>query len=273
MIVDTHSQLWTQEALATFPDFMLESYQKMFGEHLTPTMEDTIRDMDEAGVDKAVIVAVDAETTFGFKTPNELVAQAVEKYPDRLIGFAGVDPRKGRLALEELEHAVKELGLRGLKFIPHLNELRTNDPLFYPLYELAQDLGIPVLFHTGTQYHARTRLRYCHPLDLDDVAVDFPRLKIVAAHFGWPWVGDAIALAMRHENLYLNIAGWAPKHYPDELIKYMNGPLKEKVLFGSDFPLVSRKRIVSELRAHKGLKPQVVEKVLSENPLRFLGLA
>ncbi len=272
MIIDTHSQLWTQEALATFPDFMLESYRKMFGEDITPTIEDAIRDMDEAGVDKAVIVAVDAETTFNFKTPNELVAQAVRQYPDRLIGFAGVDPRKGVLALEGLEYAVKELGLKGLKFIPHLNEVRTNDALFYPIYELAQDLDIPILFHTGTQYHARTRLRYCNPLDLDDVAVDFPHLKIVAAHFGWPWVGDAIALAMRHENLYLNIAGWAPKHYPDLLVKYMNGPLSGKVLFGSDFPLVSRKRIVSELKARPDLKPQVVDRVLSENPMRFLGL-
>ena len=271
MIIDTHSQLWTKEALETFPDFMLESYKKMFGEHLTPTIEDTIKDMDEAGVDKAVIVAVDAETTFGFKTPNELVAEAVKKYPDRLIGFAGVDPRKGKLALDELEYAVKELGMKGLKFIPHLNELRTNDPLFYPIYELAQDLGIPVLFHTGNQFHAGTRLKYCHPIDLDDVAVDFPRLKIVAAHFGWPWVEEAIALALRHENVYLNVAGWAPKHYPEILIKYMNGPLKEKVLFGSDFPLLSRKRIIDELQ-RLPLKPEVLENLLSNNPKRFLGI-
>jgi len=273
MIVDTHSQLWTKEALATFPDFMLESYKRVFKEHLTPTLEDTIKDMDDAGVDKSVIVAVDAEITFGFKTPNELVAEAMTRYPDRLIGFAGVDPRKGKLALKELECAIRELGLKGLKFIPHLNELRTNDSIMYSIYEMAQDLNIPILFHTGTQYHARTRLRYCHPLDLDDVAVDFPRLKIVVAHFGWPWVSEAIAIALRHENVYLNVAGWAPKHYPEIFIQYMNGPLKGKVLFGSDFPLLTRKRIISELKSHPMIKPQILQMILSDNPKRLLGLS
>jgi len=145
MIIDTHSQLWTKEALETLPKEMAASYRKSFKELRIPTIEDTIKDMDEAGVDKAVIVAIDAETTYKYRVPNELIADTVKLYPDRLIGFASVDPHKGLVAIEELKKAVEGLGLRGLKLIPHLIEMNPNYRDIYPLYEVAQELGIPVL--------------------------------------------------------------------------------------------------------------------------------
>ena len=119
MIIDTHSQLWTKEAIETLPEEMATSYRKAFKDLRIPTIEDTIKDMDEAGVDKAVIVAIDAETTYKYKVSNELIADTVKLYPDRLIGFASVDPNKGFVAIEELKKAVTGLGLKGLKLIPH----------------------------------------------------------------------------------------------------------------------------------------------------------
>jgi len=207
IVIDTHAQLWTKEALATFPEPMLRTYREMFGDYLTPSLEETIEDMDKAGVAQSVVVAIDAETTIGYKLPNEMIADAVSQYPDRLIGFAGVDPRKGKIAVDELKNAVEELGMRGIKVMPHLHDVKPNDPMMYPIYEVAQRLSVPVLFHSGTQYHHGTRLRCCRPIDIDDVAVDFPDLPLIIAHFGWPWIGEALALAMRHPNVYINVAG------------------------------------------------------------------
>jgi len=272
IVIDTHAQLWTKEALATFPDFMLQTYREMFGDYLTPSIEETIEDMERAGVEQSVVVAIDAETTIGYKLPNEVIADAVSQYPTRLIGFAGVDPRKGKMAVSELRMAVEELGMRGVKIMPHLHDVRPNDPIMYPLYEVAQKLSVPVLFHSGTQYHRGTRLRCCRPADIDDVAVDFPDLSLIIAHFGWPWMGEALALAMRHPNVYINVAGWAPKRYPEELIKYLNGPVRKKALFGSDYPLVSRERIMRELR-ELPLKPGVLEDLTVNNPSRLLGVS
>lgn len=272
MIIDTHSQLWTKEALVSLPELMYRTYRAVFGESVENLSEKaTIKDMDAAGVERSVVVAVDAETTYNYKVPNELVAVLRNKYPDRIIGFAGVDPHKGKLAVKELEHAVKDLGLSGLKLMPHLMELNPNDRLLYPLYETATALGIPILFHAGTQYHTGSKIKYCHPIFFDDVAADFPNLKIIIAHFGWPWVTETIAIVMRNKNVYFNIAGWAPKHLPSELINYMNGPLSNKALFGSDFPLLSRKRIIEELHAVP-LKKEVLNKLLVENPARVLSL-
>ncbi len=271
MIIDTHAQLWTAEALQTLPPAMKKSYEAVFAGLQGQTLETTIQDMDAAGVDKSVVVAIDAETTYNYRVPDELVAQAVASYPDRLIGFAGGDPHKGKAAARALERAVKELGLKGLKLMPHLAELNPNDRQYYPLYEKACELDIPVLLHMGTQYHAGTRIKYCHPLYMDDVAIDFPDLKIIIAHFGWPWTGDTIAVALRHKNVYFNIAGWAPRHIPEDVIKYMNGPLSGKALFGSDFPLVSRQRIIKELR-ELPLKEKTLTRLLTENPRKVLKL-
>ena len=271
MIIDTHSQLFTKEAIESLPEEMARSYQLMFKDLKFPELEDTIKDMDDAGVDKAVIVAIDAETTFKYKVSNDLVADAVKKYPDRFIGFASVDPHKGAIALDELERAVKELDMKGLKLLPHLLKLNPNDPVMYPVYELAQDLGIPVLFHTGTQFHAGTKIKYCMPVYLDDVAVDFPRMKIVMAHFGYPWFYEGMSVVLRNPNVYFNIAGWAPKRIPSDVIKQMNGPVSTKALFGSDYPLVSRVRIMKELD-QLPLKDGIKELLVSENPKRLLGI-
>jgi uncharacterized protein len=271
MIVDTHSQLFTREAIESFPEEMAAGYQAMFKDMALPEIEDTLKDMDEAGVDRAVVVGVDAETTFRYKVSNDLVARTVAQHPDRLIGFAGADPHKGRLACDELERAVGSLGLCGLKLLPHLHMLRPNDPKMYPLYETARGLNIPVLFHTGTQFHAGTKIKYCRPMDLDEVAIDFPGLNLIMAHFGYPWFHEGLSVVLRNPNVWFNIAGWSPKRIPEDVIRHINGPLRYKALFGSDYPLLTRVRIVKELNA-LSFGDGVLEMLMTENPKRLLGL-
>jgi predicted TIM-barrel fold metal-dependent hydrolase len=271
MIIDTHSQLWTKEAIESFPKAMAEGYKAMFKDMGFPSIEDTLKDMDAAGVDRAVIVAVDAETIHNYRVSNDLVAQTVSKYPERLIGFASVDPHKGKDGVKEFERAVGELKLRGLKLLPHLLELDINDPMIYPLYEAAQDLGVPVLFHTGTQFHAGTKIKYCRPLFVDDVAVDFPRLKLIIAHFGYPWWEEALAVVRRNPFVYFNIAGWAPRYIPEGVIRLADTALTGKVLFGSDYPLLSRVRIMKELR-ELGLKDTTLAAMTDQNPRTLLGI-
>jgi len=271
MVIDTHSQLWTREAIEGFPPAMADGYKAMFRNIGFPSIEDTIKDMDESGVERSVVVGIDAETTFQYRVSNDLVADTVRLYPDRLIGFAGVDPHKGEQALKELERAVKILGLRGLKLLPHLAELYPNDRAMYPLYETALSLDIPVLFHMGTQFHSGTRIKYCRPLFVDDIAVDFPGLKIVIAHFGFPWFHEAIAVVQRNINVFFNIAGWAPLYIPSDVIMNIKGPLKTKALFGSDYPLVKRVRIMQELR-ELNIPADISTLLLSENPKRVLGI-
>lgn len=245
-IIDTHSQLWTEQAINSMPAEMRENYLGVFAGE-PPQIQDTISDMNAAGVTKSVIVAVDAESLWNYKVSNELVAEAVSEDPERLIGFASVDPNKGTGAIHELRRSVTEHDMRGLKLVPHLCEIQVNDKVMYPIYEEALDLGIPVLFHMGTQFHTGTKLKFCRPVDVDEVAVDFPDLKLIIAHFGWPWYEESLAVVHRNPNVYFNIAGWAPKRIPDIIWSYIKGPVKDKVLWGSDYPLVSRKRIVEEL--------------------------
>ncbi len=265
MIIDSHSHIRTREALDGIPKKTVTEYERVFHQKWEPiTIEETINDMDEASVDKAVIVAMDAETTFGHKISNEHIAKLVDKYPDRLIGYVGIDPHKGALAVRELEMAVKDLGLKGLKLLPHLLELNANDRIIYPVYEKAVELNIPVLFHAGTQFDVGTKIKHCKPIDIDEVAVDFPELKIVIAHFGWPWTEEAIAVVQRNGNVYFDIAGWAPKYLPEVLIKFMDGLLSSKALFGTDYPLLPRRRVLSEFNALP-LKEETKKKVLGEN--------
>lgn len=271
MIIDTHSQLWTREALATFPPEMLHGYEKMFKSVRVFELEEILADMDEAGVDKSVIVAVDAETVLRYKVPNELPAQAVRAYPDRFIGFAGVDPHKGVLAVDEVVRSVEELGLSGLKFIPHLIEMSPNDPRMYPVLEKAQELALPVLFHTGTHFHTGARLKYCRPESIDDVAIDFPDLIIIAAHFGFPWFYEALAVVQKNPNVYFNIAGWSPKYIPEYVLSMINGPLSGRALLGSDFPLLSRSRIMRELK-EAPISEEALLRLTSTNPMTVLGL-
>jgi len=273
MIIDTHAQLFTPEFIAEIKSGRITGLDQMgYASFFKGNVLDTIADMDAAEVDYSVVVAVDAETTRGYRVSNELVAEAVRRYPKRLIGFASVDPHKGMVACRELEHAVRNLGLVGLKIIPHLIDLCPNDPLMYPVLEKAAELKIPVLCHTGTHFHSGCKIKYNHPEYIDEVAIDFPSVTFIIAHFGYPWFYEAMSVVQKNANVYFNIAGWSPRYIPEQVIKQMNSLLSEKVLFGSDHPLLARKKIIDELKALP-LKDTTRANIFEKNPLRIFKVA
>ncbi|HKX30661.1 MAG TPA: amidohydrolase family protein [Blastocatellia bacterium] len=226
-----------------------------------------------------VIFSIDAETRSGGRyVGNDYVAEVVRKYPDQFLGFASVDPWKGALAVRELERAVKELGLRGLKLHPTTQAFFPNDQRFYPLWEKCAELQVPLLSHTGqtgvgagTPGGAGLKLKYAHPLHLDDVAADFPDLTIIMAHPAVPWQEEQLAIAMHKANVYIDLSGWSPKYFRPVLVQYANSLLQDKVLFGSDYPVLQPERWLKDFEALE-LKEEVRRKILLENAKKLLKL-
>jgi predicted TIM-barrel fold metal-dependent hydrolase len=202
-----------------------------------------------------------------------------ERFPDVFICWASVDPHKGRIAVKELERAVTRLGLRGLKLHPTCQRFFPNDEAYYPLWEKAQELQIPVLFHSGhTGIGAGPpggpglKLKYSRPIPyLDDVAADFPNLTIIGAHPSWPWQEEMLSVAMHKGNVYIDLSGWSPKYFAPSLIQYSNTLLQDKVLFGSDFPVISPERWMKDFAA-AGFREEVRPKIMLDNAVRLLGL-
>jgi hypothetical protein len=201
------------------------------------------------------------------------------KYADRFIGFASVDPWKGALALQELERAVKALGLRGLKLHPTTQAFFPNDPRFYPLWEKCVELAIPVLFHTGqTGVGAGTpggggyKLKYAQPIPyIDDIAADFPQLTIIMAHPAVPWQEEQLSVALHKANVYLDLSGWSPKYFRPVLVQYATTLLQDKVLFGSDYPALQPERWLKDFEKLE-MKEEVRRKILLENARKLLKL-
>jgi len=228
----------------------------------------------------AVIFSVDTQTATGdVPDGNEYVANIVKKYPEQFIGFATVDPWMGKSALQELENSVKNLGLKGLKLHPTHQAFQPNDTLFYPLYDACAQLGVPVLFHSGFAAcgvgmpgGGGFKLKYSAPIPgIDDIAADFPSLTIIMAHPAWPWIEEQIAVALHKPNVYLDLSGWAPRFIPQALIRETNTRLKEKVLFGSDFPYLPPDKWLREFDALE-IREGIREKVLLENAKKVLKL-
>jgi uncharacterized protein len=193
-----------------------------------------------------------------------------------LLPFCSVDPLDPS-AVSQLRELLAA-GARGLKLHPSLQAFVPNDPAHYPLYEVAAGHGVPVIFHTGqTGIGAGLpggrgiRLRYSDPMLLDDVAADFPSLQVVLAHPSVPWQDAAISIATQKANVWIDLSGWSPKYFPPQLVRAINGPLRSKVLFGSDFPVLTPDRWLADFAA-LDIKPDVRPLVLKQNAIRLLGL-
>jgi predicted TIM-barrel fold metal-dependent hydrolase len=227
----------------------------------------------------AVLLGADAETTTGVEAyPNDELAAACKKHPDVFIGFAGIDPWKGEAAVRELERCVGELGLRGVKLHPGRQQFYPNDTRFYPVFETASALGVPVLFHTGmmaagagTPGGRGVRLDFTRPIYLDHLAADFPNLTIIAAHPSWPWADEGLALARHKANVFLDLSGYSPKYIPPQYIQFANTLLQDQMVFGSDYPFIPPERWLADFE-QAGFRPQVRDKILLLNAKRMLGL-
>jgi hypothetical protein len=227
----------------------------------------------------AVVFTVDAGTATGHPTlSSEEIADEAAAHRDVLIPFGSVDPHLGSAAVARARRLVTDHGVRGFKFHPSLQAFEPNDPAFYPLYEALQDLGVPALFHTGqTGIGAGLpggrgiKLRYSAPMLIDDVAADFPDLTIVMAHPSVPWQDEAISIATHKANVYIDLSGWSPRHFPAQLVRAANGLLARKVLFGSDFPLLTPERWLRDFDA-LDIKPEVKPLILKDNAAGLLRL-
>jgi uncharacterized protein len=243
--------------------------------HSVQEMADEFRRADILGV----LFAWDAETATGLPpVTNDFVAGCARDHPDAFLGFASVDPLKGAAAVTELERSVRDLDLRGLKVHPTAQAFRPDDERFYPLWETAAGLGIPVTVHTGTTGlgagmpgGGRMKLAWSRPIYLDAVAADFPELQIVMAHPAWPWQDEQLAVALHKPNTWIDLSGWSPRRFAPELVREIKGRLQDRVLFGTDYPFLRHEQWLNAF-AELGVSDDVTEKVLLRNAQRLLGL-
>lgn len=224
-----------------------------------------------------VLKGRDLETTFGMRIANEDVAQFCRDHGPRYIGFAGVDPNKGMTAVRDLEYAVRELGLRGLNLQCFELKLAINDKRMYPLYAKCVELDVPVNIHCGMNFSSETTIHYGHPSALDEVLVHFPELRVCASPPGWPWVNELLAVAWRHPTLWIGVVSVRPKLLttPDSgygpLLQYGKTLLKNRLLFGSGYPMMPVERSVAEIRALP-MDDVIQERWLHRNAAEFLRL-
>jgi predicted TIM-barrel fold metal-dependent hydrolase len=226
-----------------------------------------------------VIFPVDSERASGEKrVSNEEVAELAAKNSDVMIAFASIDPAKGRMGAREARRLIREFGVKGFKFHPSTQEFFPNDRSAYVLYEAIAEAGLPALFHTGqTGVGAGVRggggihLKYSNPMYLDDVAVDFPDMPIILAHPSFPWQDEALAVATHKPQVYIDLSGWSPKYFPANLVQYANTILKHKMLFGSDYPMITPDRWLADFEAIS-IKPEVRPLILKENAAKLLKL-
>ncbi|MEV3987352.1 amidohydrolase family protein [Streptomyces sp. NPDC049837] len=275
----THAEV-SKDGHGSLSPELFGASERYFGAHghRQPTIDEMAAHYRERRM-AAVVFTVDAEHATGHpRIANEEIAEGCAAHPDVLIPFASVDPHKGRAGVREARRLVEEYGVRGFKFHPSVQGFSPNDPLAYPLYEAIEELGVPALFHTGqTGIGAGVpggggiRLKYSDPMLVDDVAVDFPQLRIILAHPSFPWQDEALAVATHKPFVYIDLSGWSPKYFPPQLVRYANTLLKDKVLFGSDYPVITPDRWLADFDG-LDIKPEVRPRILKDNAARLLGL-
>jgi predicted TIM-barrel fold metal-dependent hydrolase len=261
------------------PPELREAAQRYFGaDPFLPTIDEVGTYYRERNM-AAVVFTVDWELRSGIPSiPSEEVAEGAAANADFLIPFGSVDPARPD-AVERARRLIDEHGVRGFKFHPNLQAFFPNDPSAYPLYEVIAEAGLPALFHsghsgigTGVPGGGGFRLKYSNPMCLDDVAADFPTLQIVLAHPSFPWQDEAISVCLHKQNVWIDLSGWSPKYFPPQLVRYANTQLRDRVLFGSDFPLITPDRWLADFE-EAPFKDEVRPLILKDNAARLLGLS
>jgi predicted TIM-barrel fold metal-dependent hydrolase len=225
-----------------------------------------------------VVFTVD-ETLSGMpRLTNDEVVDFASRNADIAIAFASVNPARGAEGVREARRLVDAGVVRGLKLHPPIMEFSPNDRVAYPLYEVFAEARLPVLFHTGhsgigtgMRGGGGIRLKYGNPMPIDDVAVDFPDMPIVMAHPSFPWQDEAISICLHKPQVYIDLSGWSPKYFSPTLVQYANTLLKEKVLFGSDYPMLTPDRWLADFEKI-AIRDEVRPLILKENALKLFGL-
>jgi uncharacterized protein len=254
------------------------AFAKYFKSDKRPTMQETADFYREQNL-AFVMFTVDSEHAVGKKRiPNIEVAECAIKNNDVMIAFASIDPHKGKMGAREARDLIQNYGVKGFKFHPTVQGFYPYDKMAYPIYEVIAEYKLPMLFHTGHSGFGSgvpggggLRLEYSNPMHLDDVAIDFPDCPIIMAHPSWPWQDEALSVAMHKPNVYIDLSGWSPKYFPKQLVQYANTLLKDRILFGTDFPLITPERWLKDFE-DAGFKEEVKSLTLKENAIRMLGL-
>lgn len=280
LAIDAVVNIWTPESLAIRPNRDAFFGGKMNVKETTlkgVTLDEMLRRMDAAGVERSFLIATKVGPLLhkaSYHIPYEMVAEAVNRYPDRFHGLAGLDPTEGMDGVRQLERGVRELGFIGAHFYPHWFELAPDHARWYPFYAKCVELDVPVQLQVGQSmlYDPAHRLRSVgRPITLDAVACDFPELKLIGIHVGIPWTEEMIAMAWKHPNVYIGTDAHSPKYWPEAFVKYINTFGQDKVIFGTDFPVLDFERTRAEIDALQ-LRPIPRRKVLRDNVLRIYGL-
>lgn len=277
--VHTHAEVSMHEPMDEVTKSRSDAMGEYFkGAHQRPTVPQVAEYYRKRKI-ACVIFPVDSERASGEKrVSNEEVAELAAKNSDIMIPFASIDPARGRMGAREARHLIQNFGVKGFKFHPSLQEFYPNDRSAYILYEAIAEAGLPALFHTGqTGVGAGVRggggihLKYSNPMYLDDVAVDFPDMPIILAHPSFPWQDEALSVATHKPQVYIDLSGWSPKYFPANLVQYANSILKHKMLFGSDYPMITPDRWLADFEKIP-IKDDVRPLILKHNAVKLLKL-
>ncbi|MGA8870481.1 MAG: amidohydrolase family protein [Candidatus Acidiferrales bacterium] len=226
-----------------------------------------------------VVFTVDERLSGRPQVSNDSVVEFAAQNADIMMAFASIDPHRGAEGVREAKRLIATGLVRGFKFHPPIQEFFPNDRLAYPLYEVLAEAKLPALFHTGhsgigtgVPGGGGIRLKYGNPMYIDDVAVDFPDLPIILAHPSFPWQDEAISMCLHKPEVYIDLSGWSPKYFPPNLVQYSNTLLRTKVLFGSDYPLITPDRWMADF-AKVAFKDDVRPLILKDNAVKLFGLA
>ena len=278
-IIDLHCYPGTDTWITSQGPYPGELARYWKREWVGKTEAAVVQEFTDAGV-LACLVALDLEiSTTAPACTNEYIHDMWKRHPDRIIQCWGtLEPAKGEIAIQQARKAMRELGFIGFHFHPIMQRFAVSDHRYYPLFEELNSLGAAVMIDVGTTGMGAGMpggngavIRHAHPKHIDQLAADFPNLKIIMAHPGWPWVDETTAVALHKGNVYWEMSGWAPKHFPGNLKVDIRGRLQDKIMFGSDYPSMPYERILREWE-ELGYKPEVMEKIMHGNAERILGL-
>ncbi len=276
--IHTHAEVSCWNPFDNYGEEYDRAADKYFRSSRRPSIAETVAYYREQRIG-LVMFTVDAEAQIGRRRiPNEEIAAAARDNPDILIAFASIDPHKGRMGAREARRLIEEHGVKGFKFHPTVQGFHPYDRMAWPIYEVIAEFGLPAIFHSGhsgigsgMRCGGGLRLEYSNPMHLDDVAIAFPDMQIVIAHPSWPWQDEALSVAMHKPNVWLDLSGWSPRYFPPQLVQYANTLLRDRVLFGSDFPLITPERWMKDFE-QAGFRPEVRQPILKTNAMRLLGL-
>jgi uncharacterized protein len=269
--IDAVVNLWTPQVVRGLPKHM-ETFWKHMGTdpkywQIGISLEEQVASMKAAKIEKGIMMAMSLGE---FDVEHEVVREVVQQYPDTFYAIAGINPFTGMKGVRKLEAAVKEYGFIGAHVYPHWFRTPPNDKIYYPFYAKCCELDIPIQIQIG--HSAQTLLpTVARPILLDEIAIYFPELKIIGIHIGWPWVEEAIAVAWKHPNVYLGSDAHSPKYWKPEFIHYLKTRGRNKVIFGTDWPVLEFDRTRREIEAWD-LSEEVQRKFFRENVIHVYKL-